>query len=500
MAVVSALTDPLNIISIMFDSWRWDAVAHAGVIPVLETPHIDALAADGTRFSNSYCSCALCGPSRMSVATGRYVHTHRARWNDVPLGAGEVVDAQYFNALGYQTALIGKTHFCPPDDHHGYQVYLCQDGRARIDPRNLYPHFLRRSGYTESDILRRDRPAERFEREAESISGNGQYWGYSLPLRVRPEHTESRFVTDLALDYLSRSSREPFFLHLSYLKPHPGWGLSEEYLGRYDQADMPEATRSPAELEQATEFFLGFRRERGGEPFDNDLYRRQVWACYLGLVTELDDMIGRLTTYLEETGLRDRTVIVLTSDHGCFLGDHWMHQTEMFYDCQVRVPLIIVDPRATDTGRDVGALVESVDLLPTLLTAVGADLPAAVQGSSLMHFVDPRRPASAWRAAAHAEWDFRYYQSRIDAGLPKNRSQGLMIRTDRHKYMYFNGLPAQLYDLREDPGELVNIAGRSESRTTEEELREELLRWRMGTDDPVPLLSDEFRLPGSVGD
>jgi len=142
----------LNMISIQFDSWRWDALACAGRIAVLRTPHLDSLATSGVRFAHAYCSSALCGPSRMSIYTGRYMHAHGARWNDVPLGIGEKVDAEYFNGLGYQTALIGKTHFCPPDDHHGYQIYLCQDGRARVEPRNLYPHYLRHMGYGEEDI------------------------------------------------------------------------------------------------------------------------------------------------------------------------------------------------------------------------------------------------------------------------------------------------------------------------------------------------------------
>ena len=204
------LSESYNIISILFDSWRWDGIGCAGVIPALKTPNIDLLASEGTRFNNAFCTYALCGPSRMSLATGRYAHTHGARWNDVPMRPGEVVDAKYFNVLGYQTAMIGKTHFCPPDNHHGYQVYLCQDGRPRVDPRNIYPHYLRRMGYSSDDITRHNAPDNKDNEEVRRISARGEYWGYHLPVRIPAEHSETHFVTDLALDYLNRGMREPF--------------------------------------------------------------------------------------------------------------------------------------------------------------------------------------------------------------------------------------------------------------------------------------------------
>lgn len=494
---VMSHTESLNIISVLFDSWRWDGLGCAGALPAVRTPNIDALAGKGTRFERAFCSCALCGPSRMSLSTGRYMHTHRARWNDVPMGAGEVVDAEYFNDLGYQTAMIGKTHFCPPDDHHGYQIYLCQDGRPRVDPRNIYPHYLRRMGYSEDDVANHDKPATRFSDEAKRLEENGEFWGYHYPVRIPAEHSESRFVTDLALDYLARSMREPFFLHLSYLRPHPGWGLSERYFRRFDPADAPDANRTQAELDHATDFFLHFRDERGARAFDNELYRRQVWTCYLGLMAELDDMIGTLMDSLKKSGLMDRTLIVLSSDHGCYLGDHWMHQTEGFYDCQVRVPLIVCHPEYRRAAGTVGRLVETVDILPTLLESAGSEAHAAIQGRSLMPLIRGEEP-NGDVDEAHAEWDFRYYASRAAAGLGVAESQGAMIRSPRYKLNHYTGLPEELYDLRDDPGELRNLASSDEYKPVADELRMRLLQWRMSTDDPTPRLSSEFKLPGSI--
>lgn len=158
---------------------------------------------------------------------------------------------------------------------------------------------------------------------------------------------------------------------------------------------------------------------------------------------------------------------------------------------------IVCHPEYRRAAGTVGRLVETVDILPTLLESAGSEAHAAIQGRSLMPLIRGEEP-NGDVDEAHAEWDFRYYASRAAAGLGVAESQGAMIRSPRYKLNHYTGLPEELYDLRDDPGELRNLASSDEYKPVADELRMRLLQWRMSTDDPTPRLSSEFKLPGSI--
>jgi arylsulfatase A-like enzyme len=208
-------------------------------------------------------------------------------------------------------------------------------------------------------------------------------------------------------------------------------------------------------------------------------------ATYYGLITQVDAHIGRLMAHLEARGVLDSTLVIFVSDHGEYMGDHWLFEKELFYESAVHVPLILADPRPqadTTRGSVQDAWVESIDIMPTCMEALGVPVPKAVQGRSLLSLVHGNRPQN-WRDAVFGDWDFRFYRASTALGLPTNQCRSWMVRDDLYKYVAFNGLPDMLFDLKEDPQELFNLAGDSSRKGVVNEYRGRLLDWRQSTED-----------------
>jgi arylsulfatase A-like enzyme len=224
----------------------------------------------------------------------------------------------------------------------------------------------------------------------------------------------------------------------------------------------------------------------------------------MGLVSQFDAHVGRLVAHLEATGEIERTIIIVTSDHGDYLGDHWLGEKDLFHEEIVRIPLIVVDPRpAADPtrGRDIDALVESIDLAPAFLEwSGGTPEPHRLEGRSLVPVLAGDVPAD-WRAAAFCDSDFGLRHARRTLGLAPNEARGFMVRSRQWKYVHFERYPPQLFDLEADPSELEDL-GRSpapEHAARREELRELLLQWALARRTRVTV-SDQAveRLTGSA--
>ena len=487
-----------NVLFIMTDQMRADCMSRVGHA-VVRTPHLDGLASDGVLFRRAYVQSAVCGPSRMCFYTGRYPHANRSPWNEVPLPADEKTMGHYFGNAGYRAALCGKTHYTPDplaDPSAQPEQGIRRTALAGLEPWELndgrgegWLAHLRSRGYAEEvagDPFRVDVPADADRDHA------------AYPTRFRREDSDTAFMTDRAMAFMDGAGDSPWFLHLSYFKPHLPIVAPYPYNELYDPADSPAPNRSPEELERPHPFHVPFRIERGGVIYDEEDVWRQRRATYYGLITEIDDHLGRLFRFMKHRGLWENTLIIFTSDHGEYVGDHWMFEKELFYDEAYNVPFIVRDPRSCadgTRGRMMEEFVESLDVLPTCLDACGLETPPVLQGRSLVPLLRGEHP-SGWRREVFADWDFRFYWTPKKLGIPPEKCRGWMVRDDRYKYWRFNGMPDVLFDVETDPGELRNVAGDPRYAGAVEDLRVRLMDWRMSNEDESRVSWTYERRPG----
>lgn len=312
-------------------------------------------------------------------------------------------------------------------------------------------------------------------------------------LRFPAEHSDTAFMTEQALQYM-QTATEPFFVHLSLLRPHPPWVAPAPYDTMYSPASIPAFVRRPTR-EQESEVHPWLRevltgKKVGGDTLLTDDELRFMAAVYYGLLTEVDDQLGRVFDWLRASGTLDRTLVVLTSDHGEQLGDHHLLGKIGFFDQSYHIPLIIRDPSAradVTRGGAVTKFTEHVDIMPTLLEWIGVRPPAQCEGVSLLPFLHASLSGPArWRTEAHWEYDFRNVldptlEQRLEVSL--YQSNLAVIRGERYKYVHFAGLPPLFYDLQTDPEELVNQAQNPAYQALVLQYAQKLLSWRMTYDD-----------------
>lgn len=496
-----------NILFIMADQLRWDYLGCSGHRR-LKTPNIDRLAAMGVRFDKAFCNAPVCGPSRASFYTGRYVMSHGGNYNNFPLRVDEQTIGDYLAPLGVRTALVGKTHMKadlagmqrlgidPGSDlglhlaHTGFEPFEHDDGlhpTPGYDPDMAYNRYLRALGYEA------DNPWHDFANAAAGSDGSIlSGWAMRnarLPARVAESHSETAYMTDRAMAFIDGAGDDRWCLHLSYIKPHWPYMAPAPYHNLYGPEDIPAANRSQAERDHPHPVTAAFMAHGESLRFAEDICRRTVIPTYMGLIQQIDDHLGRLFSFLEERGLWDNTMIVFTADHGDYLGDHWLGEKELFHEESVRIPMIIRDPRAQadhSRGQVRADLVEAIDLLPTFLDALedgnadgNSDRSVAetrLEGRSLMPLI-ASDDAIEWRDAVFAECDFCFRHARRTLGLAAHEARGFMARTDDWKYIYWPQHPAQLFDLTNDPCELHDLGGDPAYATTENRLQQRLMSW-----------------------
>jgi arylsulfatase A-like enzyme len=485
----------LNLLFIMADQLRWDHLGCSGH-PYLRTPNIDALAARGVRFANAFVNSGVCGPSRMSFYTGRYPVSHGATWNRVPLSVGELTLGEMLAGQGLTLALAGKTHVMPDRaglarlqldggselgrllERGGFTEVDRYDGHHPPGAESGYPAFLRAMGYGGDDPWS-EHVISAITPEGEVVSG----WHMRhchLPARVAEAHSETAYMTDRAIRFVEQQAAgdgRPWVLHLSYVKPHWPYMAPAPYHARYTAAQCLPVVRSAAERENEHPALAAYRQQEECVSFQRDDCIRTVRPAYQGLIEQLDHHLGRLFEQLHRLGQLADTFVVFTADHGDYLGDHWLGEKELFHDTVQRVPFIVADPRAaadTTRGTVEPRFVEGVDLVPTLLEAVGAAVPDRVEGASLVPLLHGQ-PAPGWRDAVYSELDYAYRQARLTLGRAPDRCRAFSLRDARWRYVYWLDLPEQLYDLEADPAELHDLGREAGTAAVREQFRARLL-------------------------
>ena len=445
----------MNIIFILADDHRYDAMGFMGKIQGLQTPGMDRMAAEGAHLKNAFVSTALCSPSRASILTGQYAHTHTVVDNEAPLPANLVFFPKHMQQQGYQTSYFGKWHM----------------GNTGDQPQPGFDHW-------------------------ESFQGQGVYYGVVLNINGKrfPQAKET-YTTDLltahAIDWLNRRNRQkPFFLYLSHKGVHSEFQPARRHEGKYK--DVPIVT-PPSMYLTATDSSRTFgmatlpattvnyrdiprwvRNQRYSWHGVDYMYHGAIqfdgfYRQYLETLQAVDESIESVISYLKENNLDKNTMVVYMGDNGFSFGEHGLIDKRHAYEESMRVPLLVWAPGFVKPKAVINQVVMNVDIAPTFLELAGIRKPANMQGNSFAPFL--RGETIPWR-------DRVFYEYYWEAAFPSTPTM-FAVRTDRYKYIYNHGSwdINELYDLQNDPYEMNNLVRDSSLRQTGMSLKNELFNW-----------------------
>ncbi|MCT8002696.1 sulfatase [Sphingomonas sanguinis] len=407
---------PRNILVVLTDDHRYDAMGFMKAQDFGDTPTLDRLAREGTHFRNAFVTTALCSPSRASIFTGLYAHQHKVVDNNHPIPPGLIFYPEYLQAAGYDTAFIGKWHM--GDDGDG--------------PQPGFDHWV-------------------------SFKGQGSYLPSADGLNVNGRHVPQKGyitdeLTDYAIDWIGKRPKgRPWMMHLAHKAVHSEFIPAERHKGRYDKetfcspASMaPNAPGRPMWVENQRNSWHGV-----GYPYHGTLDIGDYYKRYMETLLAVDEGLARIMDLLEQRGELDDTLILYLGDNGFMFGEHGLIDKRTAYEESMRIPMLARCPALFPAGSVVEQVVANIDIAPTLLAAAGLRAPDGMAGANALPLV---RDANApWRD----ELLYEYYWERNFPQTPTVHA----LREDRYKYMHFHGIwdIDELYDLAEDPHETNNL-------------------------------------------
>ncbi|MBL4646517.1 MAG: phosphonate monoester hydrolase [Hyphomicrobiales bacterium] len=471
----------MNILFIMYDQLRFDYLSCAGH-PHLDTPNFDRVAKMGVRFTNTYVQSPVCGASRMSFYTGRYVSSHGAQWNGYPLRVGEHTLGDHLRAAGMGCWLLGKTHMNADvagmerlglsadsiigarQSEAGFDVWTRDDGLWGEGPDGFYDEktspyneYLKSRGYSGHN------PWADFANAGIEEGQKASGWMFDnadKPANIREEDSETTWLTSEAISFLDEK-QGPWCMHLSYIKPHWPYIVPAPYHAMYGPEHVPAVVRADVERENPHPVYGAFQGNKIAAAFQQEEVRQKVIPAYMGLIKQCDDQLGRLLDHLEAKGQMDDTMIVITSDHGDYLGDHWLGEKDLFHEPSVKIPLIIYDPRSSADGTRgtvCNALVEAIDLTATFVEAANGDAAShIIEGKSLLPWLNGETPQ--WRDFVISEYDYSNTPMRNVVGVSSTDARLFMVFDGRFKLIHAEGgFRPMLFDLQTDPNEFDDLA------------------------------------------
>lgn len=417
-----------NVVFILSDDHRHDFIGCADSCPsFLETPAFDRMASEGAYFRNAFVSTSLCSPSRASILTGQYMHHHHVVDNQRPVPEGTTFFSQLLQAAGYKTAMVGKWHMGHDDDQ----------------PRPGYDHWV-------------------------SFAGQGEYTNPTLNINGRRETIAgytTDVLTDQALDWLRKqaSDEQPFMLHLAYKAVHYPFQPAPRFKGRYHgkPIDYPETMANTERNYQTQPRWVLDRRysihgidhmQTGA--FDKDPVPDfdQLYYDYCETVHGLDENVGRVLEFLDQSGLSENTVVIYMGDNGFHLGEHGFYDKRDAFETSIRVPMLAYAPGRIAPGTVIEPMVQNIDVAATILDLCGVAVPENVQ-------MDGRSMRPLWQGQTPANWrDHILYEYHWEWNFPATPTT-LAIRTERYKYVYYHGTwdHDSFHDLQTDPLERHNL-------------------------------------------
>ena len=429
---------PPNILWICTDQQRYDTIGALNNARV-HTPNIDKLVESGVAFERAFCQSPICTPSRGSFLTGMYPSTIHGCFNGnefwdeaAPLVTALLADA------GYDCALAGKLHLAgtrgriePRPRHDGYRVFdWSHDPEDQWEEGHAYADWIAEQGHNLGELRKK-------------------------PHEFPPELHQTTWCSDRAIDFIEADhDGKPWLMSVNIFDPHEPFDPPQPYLDRFDVDSMSGPLFRESDLEAqaklaAIDFQTPCRRPE-------DFNAKWIQAAYYAMIELIDDNVGRMLEALERTGQRENTIVIFMSDHGEMLGDHGLLQKGCrFYEGLVRVPLIMSWPGQFLGGVRRDALVELMDIAPTLLELTGQPVPDQMQGRSLSSLLTDADAADTHRDFVRCE-----YYNAINAthNAPFTGTYATMLRDDRYKLIVYHGHGlGELFDLESDPGEFDNL-------------------------------------------
>ncbi|MDQ4099529.1 MAG: sulfatase-like hydrolase/transferase [Chloroflexota bacterium] len=463
----------------MSDEQKVDSLGLYGN-PVVRTPALEQLAARGVLFDHAFVPYPVCVPSRVSFFTGRYPRAHGSRANPILMEPSEVHLPGLLKERGYRLGLVGKNHCFRPEQLAAFDEFYEVSHRGPVQPSD------------DPEI----EGAKAFQSQPWLLNGPCASAVNPFP----PEKCGTALIGERATRFIRESRDQPFFLWVSIADPHTPFQVPEPYASLYTPAEaiLPpkdDLCGKPERQRIARHMF-------GMDDVEEDVLRRAI-AIYWGMVRFVDDQVKRLLDTLEETGLLEDTLIIFTTDHGEYLGEHGLiRKSNALYDCLVRVPLLVSWPSVVRAGERRSELVETVGVMPTILDLLGWPIPAGVQGQTFASLL--RGDGGYAREAVFAEVGFEGQPAGWDElrDIPSGpldgrffpwgargeawQGRGKMGRTHDWKLVRYETGEGELYDLRADPYELRNRIDDPACEPVVRDLEGRLLRWLIATEDTLP--------------
>jgi arylsulfatase A-like enzyme len=467
---------PLNVVFILSDDHRYDYMGFMGHVPWLQTPNMDRMAREGAHIKNAFVTTSLSSPSRASILTGMYSHTHKVIDNSAPLPQGLTFFPEYLQKAGYQTAFFGKWHM----------------GNDSGDPQPGFNHW-------------------------EGFRGQGEYYNPRINTNGKwIQYGDSTYVTDLitehAIDFIKKQqvNNKPFFVYLSHKGVHDSFAAAKRHAGCYQNEEivLPPSYHTPEygikelpSIDPATgkaasgkdyygeammpdwvksqrESWHGVDYSYHGRPWDVQVRK------YCETLRSVDESIGSVLDYLKEAGLDENTLVIYMGDNGFAWGEHGLIDKRQFYEESVRIPMLVRCPSLFNGGIVVENMVQNVDIAPTIMDYLGVEKAPQMVGYSFIPLLKGEK--TDWRERIFYEyyWEHEFPQTPTMHG----------VRTDHYKYIRYHGIwdTNEFYDLQEDPAETKNLIASPKHQEIIKQLNHDLYNWLEETDGMnIPLKRTE---------
>jgi N-acetylglucosamine-6-sulfatase len=409
---------PRNIVFILADDHRYDALGFLKAQDFIETPNLDRMAREGAYLPNAFVNNSLCSPSRATILTGLYSHKHTVIDNNHSVPSNLIFFPQYLQQIGYQTAMVGKWHA----------------GNDGDEPKRGFNYWV-------------------------SFKGQGSYLPEKNGLNVNGKHVPQKGyitdeLTDYALSFLSnRKKDKPFMLYLAHKGVHADFIPAERDKGRAQSfVFKPPYTMNPDNVKGAPMWVQNQRNSWHGVefPYHSDLDVGSYYKRYAETLYSVDASVGKVMDYLKKEGLLESTLIIYMGDNGFQFGEHGLIDKRNAYEASMRVPLLAYCPEIIKPGTTVKQVVSNIDVAPTILAAAGLKAPAYMDGLSYLPLLEGKTPAK-WRDGLLYE----YYWERSFPQTPTMHA----LRNDQYKYIHYYGIwdTDELYDIKADPLEAKNL-------------------------------------------